>query len=173
MTSQATIKEAMRMHPGVGFPLERYVPPEGCTLNGTFLPGGSIVSMSAPVLHADITVYGKDALTFRPERWLEATPEQLKIMDRSFLSVSLVTPCSSIQVSSGRTDDRQFGYGARTCIGKNISLLEMGKFIPQIFRQFDVLWARSSEEEWKLHAAWFWKQDGIDVTFRSRDKCEA
>lgn len=83
------------MHPGVGFPLERYVPPSGATICDTFLPGGTIVSVSAPVVHADTGVYGPDALEFRPERWIEAEPERLRGMDRSFLSVRLLPDCLS------------------------------------------------------------------------------
>jgi cytochrome P450 len=32
--------------------------------------------------------------------------------------------------------DLQFGVGARTCIGKNISLLEMTKLLPQLVQKF-------------------------------------
>jgi cytochrome P450 len=77
----------MRMHPGVGFPLERFVPPEGAVICGTHLPGGTNVCMSAPTIHYDKSIFGADAHEFRPERWLEATPEQLKKMDRGFLAV--------------------------------------------------------------------------------------
>lgn len=61
----------------------------------------------------------------------------------------------------------QFGYGARTCIGKNISIMEMGKLVPQILRHFDIEWA-SPDPEWKLNAAWFWKQSNIIVKFHPR-----
>lgn len=63
----------------------------------------------------------------------------------------------------------QFGYGARTCIGKNISIMEMGKFVPQILRHFELEWA-SPEPHWKTRAAWFWRQSGILVKFKSRQK---
>ncbi|KAK7900757.1 Cytochrome p-450 [Exophiala xenobiotica] len=145
---QAVMKEALRMHPGVGFPLERYVPREGATICDIRIPPGTIVSVSANVIHMDKEVFGEDADRFRPERWIDASPEQLKLMDRSFLA---------------------FGHGTRTCIGKNISILEMGKFIPQIFRHFDLEWA-STESEWKTEAAWFWKQWGMIVRFRWRGK---
>ena len=82
----------MRMHPGVGFPLERYVPPEGAVICGAHLPGGTNVSMSAPTVHYDKSIFGVDAHEFRPERWLEAAPEQLKKMDRGFLAVCQSTP---------------------------------------------------------------------------------
>jgi cytochrome P450 len=31
-----------------------------------------------------------------------------------------------------------FGGGARVCIGKNIALLEVNKFIPELFRGFEM-----------------------------------
>lgn len=83
------MKEAMRLHPGVAYPLERYVPPEGATICGVDLPGGTNVSVTAPVVHMDMTVYGEDADSFRPERWLDAEPDRLKLMERSFLAVCL------------------------------------------------------------------------------------
>ncbi|KAH6988450.1 cytochrome P450 [Ilyonectria destructans] len=143
---QATIKEAMRIHPAVGFPLERYTPPEGAEICGYMLPAGTNVSMSAPVIHLNKDVFGDDADEFVPERWLEASPGKLRIMDRSFLA---------------------FGYGSRTCIGKNISIMEMGKFVPQILRHFEIQLA-SDCSEWKIHAAWFWKQSNLVVKVKSR-----
>ena len=84
------MKEALRLHPGVAYPLERYVPPEGATFCDVEIPGGTNVSITAPVVHMDKTVYGADADDFRPERWLEAEPERLKLMERSFLAVRLL-----------------------------------------------------------------------------------
>lgn len=81
------MKEAMRMHPGVGFPLERYVPEGGMMVSGVNLPAGTNICMSAPVVHYDKSVFGQDADQFRPERWIEADQEQLKVMNRSFLAV--------------------------------------------------------------------------------------
>jgi cytochrome P450 len=86
---QAVMKEAMRMHPAVGFPLERFVPTGGAEICGKQLLPGTNVSISAPVIHMDKDVFGKDAEIFRPERWLEASSDQLKLMDRSFFAVSL------------------------------------------------------------------------------------
>ncbi|KAJ9612104.1 hypothetical protein H2200_003701 [Cladophialophora chaetospira] len=145
---QAVMKEALRIHPGVAFPLERYIPPEGATICGVKLRGGTNISVNPAVIHMSKEVYGEDADQFRPERWIEASPQQLKQMDRSFLT---------------------FGHGARTCIGKNISTLEMGKFIPQILRHFDLDWV-SPQAEWNLEAAWFWKQSGMLVKFKRRVK---
>jgi cytochrome P450 len=83
------MKEAMRLHPGVGFPLERLVPSEGATVCGVTLPSRTIISMSAPVVQLDRSVFGDDATEFRPERWIDEDPEQLKVMDRSLLMVRI------------------------------------------------------------------------------------
>ncbi|KAG7405169.1 Cytochrome P450 monooxygenase [Fusarium oxysporum f. sp. rapae] len=113
----AVINEALRCHPAVGLTLERIVPPTGVTLAGHYIPGGSIVGCSPWVIHQDTDIYGADAAKFRPERWIEATPEQRKKMTSCLLS---------------------FGAGARTCVGKNISLLELYKLVPTILRIFEV-----------------------------------
>jgi cytochrome P450 len=83
------MKEAMRLHPGVGFPLERFVPDGGATICGVYLPAGTNVSVSAPVVHVNKDVWGEDADEFRPERWMEADADRIKIMDRNFLAVRI------------------------------------------------------------------------------------
>ena len=82
------MKEAMRIHPGVGFPLERLVPENGASLLGYDLAAGTNVSMTAPVVHYDKDVFGPDADKFRPERWLESDAEHIRVMDRSLLTVN-------------------------------------------------------------------------------------
>lgn len=132
---QATIKEALRIHPAVGLLLERKVPREGCKIAGAWMPGGTIVGINPWVLHRDKDVFGADADIFRPERWLEAEPEALKIMDRSMLAVSTYRTAVP-----GVHDNKikQFGSGPRTCIGRNTSLLEMSKIVPQLLWTFEV-----------------------------------
>lgn len=79
----------MRLHPGVGMPLLRSVPEEGIRLESAKIPGGTIIGISAWVIHHDESIYGANTDEFRPERWLEADPDQLKLMDKCFLSVRL------------------------------------------------------------------------------------
>lgn len=85
---QAVIKEAMRLHPGIGFPLERYVPSEGANLGGYSLAPGTIVGVNPHVIHRNKAVYGEDADAFRPERWIEASKEEVAAMDRTYLTVT-------------------------------------------------------------------------------------
>ena len=145
---QASMKEAMRMHPAVGLLLERVVPEGGATIAGTYLHAGTIVGANPWVVARDKSVYGDDADHFRPERWLEADASRLKLMDRNYLA---------------------FGAGARTCLGKNISLLEMSKLVPQILRRWKVELA-DPEKEWELADYWFVKQTGLICTVTNRAK---
>jgi len=125
----ACIKEAFRMHPAAGLPLERVTPAQGIEIDGHFIPGGTIVGCNAWVIHKREEVFGSQVDSYIPERWLDAPPEQLKEMNGTLF---------------------QFGAGARTCIGKNISLLEMYKLIPAFLRRFEVQLDDPSKD-WKLH----------------------
>mgnify|MGYP001588073671 CR=1 FL=1 len=78
----------MRCHPGVSYPLERLVPVGDTELCGRKLRAGTVVGINPVVVHHNTEVYGPDAALFRPERWLEADPERLKVMDRTLLTVS-------------------------------------------------------------------------------------
>ena len=113
----ACIQEAFRLHPAAGLPLERVVPRHGAEICGQQIEGGTIVGCSAWVIHRRPEVFGNNVDTFRPERWLEADGEKRKEMDGTMF---------------------QFGMGARTCIGKNISLLEVYKLVPSFLRRFEV-----------------------------------
>jgi cytochrome P450 len=66
----ACVKEAFRMHPAPGLPLERVVPETGAEIAGEFVKGGTIVGVSAWVVHRRKEVFGEDAEVYRPERWL-------------------------------------------------------------------------------------------------------
>ncbi|KPM42947.1 hypothetical protein AK830_g3621 [Neonectria ditissima] len=127
----AVINEALRCHPAAGLTLERVVPPQGMTVAGHHLPGGTIVGCSAWVIHRDESIFGPNAAEFRPERWIDATAEgQAKMKNTLFA----------------------FGAGSRTCIGKNISLLEMYKLVPAILRTFEIELV-DPEVSWTLHNA--------------------
>jgi cytochrome P450 len=113
----AVIKEALRVHPAVGLMLERVVPSGGVTLHGQFIPEGTVVGANAWVLHRDKQIFGDQPEIWRPQRWLEASKEQKRIMENSLFS---------------------FGAGTRACTGRNISYLEMYKVVPALLMRFEV-----------------------------------
>ncbi|KAF3810152.1 Cytochrome P450 monooxygenase andK [Colletotrichum gloeosporioides] len=150
----ACIKEAFRMHPAAGLPLERIVPEQGAEIAGTFVKGGTIVGCSAWIIHRRPEIWGADVDTYRPERWLvdetkdrEAEEQRIKEMNGHMF---------------------QFGMGSRTCIGKNISLLEIYKVVPSLLRRFDIKF-KDPNQEWQLINAWFVKQVNFYTMFAPRD----
>ncbi|KAJ6037218.1 cytochrome P450 [Penicillium herquei] len=95
---QAVMKEAMRCHPGVSYPLERVVPEGGATLCDVYFEAGTIVGMNPAVIHHDKSIFGEDAARFRPERWIDSSEENVKLMDRHIMTVcrpseSVITAC--------------------------------------------------------------------------------
>lgn len=121
----AVMLEAMRIHSGVGLMLERIVPKEGFTLpDGRYIPGGTIVGMNPWVIHRNEAVFGPDAETFRPERWLQQeheTVEEYEARKKKMKGANLA-----------------FGSGPRTCLGKFLSMFESYKVISTLFGMFDV-----------------------------------
>jgi cytochrome P450 len=62
-----------------------------------------------------------------------------------------------------------FGAGSRTCIGKNISLLEMSKLIPVLVRYFDFELSQNIEQaDWTTKARWFVKPIDFQVKVKKR-----
>lgn len=143
----AVIKEAMRLHPSVGLILEREVPKGGTSVCGKHIPAGTTIGINAWVLHRNPQVF-PDPDSFIPERWLDGSTEKLKEMEQSFFS---------------------FGAGSRTCIGKNISLIEMHKIVPQLLREFEIR-LRDPKKEWKTRNVWFVQQQEFFCDLIRRDK---
>lgn len=85
---QAVIKEAMRLHTAIGLPLWREVPAGGLDLGGYHFPEKSQVGLNPWCAHYNESVFGEDAAEFRPERWLEADEEKLRMMNAYHMPVS-------------------------------------------------------------------------------------
>ena len=134
---QAVIKEALRLHSATGLPLARVVPEGGAMLAGKHFPAGATVGINSWVAHRNTSVFGPDADIWRPELWLSKDDTGIAEMDRYFLA---------------------FGLGSRTCLGKNLSMLEMSKLIPQLLRTFDfVLGEELQYQDWDTKSRWFVK----------------
>ncbi|KAI1505313.1 cytochrome P450 [Biscogniauxia marginata] len=147
---QAVIKEALRLNPATGLPLERIVPPGGATICGRFFPEGSVVGVNTWIEHYNTNIFGQDAKEFRPERWLTDDPEKISFMNRHWMP---------------------FGAGSRTCIGRHISLLEISKLIPRLMRDFDFELSEElskKDTKWSVSNFWFVKPKNFMVYVRSR-----
>lgn len=125
---QAVIKEALRIHPAVGYILRRTVPEGGAELAGRHFPQGvslchnsirskanvhsqTQVGVSAWVLHHNENVTGVDHARFRPERWLEGDETSKTKAAMSFaVSQRLGLPCGAIVANIVTTVRRRLAH---------------------------------------------------------------
>ncbi|KAL1632679.1 hypothetical protein SLS56_003376 [Neofusicoccum ribis] len=151
----AVVKEALRVHPGVGLLLERVVPAEGLALpaGGGFLPAGTVVGMNAWVVNNDKAVYGPDADAFRPERWLRQDGEAEDAFEE--------------RAKRMRDTSLSFGAGRRVCLGKELSLFEIYKAVPTVLGLFDFELV-DPKKEWELTNSWFVRVKGVNVMVKPR-----
>jgi cytochrome P450 len=109
---QAVIKEGLRMWPPLTGTRAKKAPPEGWVIGSKFIPGGTEVGQCVWGLRRDVEIFGADAPLFRPERWLEAGPEQLEKMEAAVGTL--------------------FGNGRHRCLGRTIALIELNKVISEV-----------------------------------------
>jgi len=109
----AVVKETLRLAPAMPVGLARVVPPEGATISGVRIPGGTTVSQSSLFVHLseDIFVCAEE---FMPVRWLG--PDAVKL-DQFLVA---------------------FSGGARSCQGINLAYCELYLGFANLFRRFDL-----------------------------------
>jgi cytochrome P450 len=157
----AVIKESFRLYSPFAVSFQRYAPPQGIMLAGTHIAAGMRVGINPAVSQHYKEIFGADADSFRPERWLDSGGEQVKLMDRNLMF---------------------FGVGTRRCTGKNVrtdvhlvfvladnaqvAMSEIQKIVPEIVRRFD--FHMTHDGPWKTHNAGFNVQTGMTCRFRRR-----
>jgi cytochrome P450 len=108
----------------------------------------SVVGINPWVAHRNRDIFGEDPDQFRPERWVEADVDRAKSMERYWI---------------------RFGSGSRTCIGKNISMLEISKAVPEILQRFDIKLVEASEQMFHhTECDWFVKLKALFVTVKGK-----
>jgi cytochrome P450 len=108
---QAVIKEGLRIYPPATGLMSKEVPAGGDTVKGFFMPGGTGIGWTTLGLMRNVKIWGEDADVFRPERWFEGTPEEIRKRE---IDMEMV-----------------FGYGKYQCLGKHIAYLELNKVFVQ------------------------------------------
>ncbi|GAM82980.1 hypothetical protein ANO11243_009660 [Dothideomycetidae sp. 11243] len=122
--TQACIKEAQRLYPVIGMSLPRRVPAEGMRIHGLYLPSGTTVGCSPSSLHRNKELFGVDADTYNPSRWMDE--DKKMTMER----------CNLI-----------YGGGPRTCPGKYLAEMLVSKIVPTLFKHFDIQVVLPDEDE--------------------------
>ncbi|KAI1080885.1 cytochrome P450 [Whalleya microplaca] len=124
----AVVKESLRCSTPVAGIIPRIVPQEGANVGGYFLCKGTVVSQTIHTVHQNKSVW-PEAGRFMPERWLNG---DLKELDKFFVT---------------------FSRGPRSCLGTNITYLEMYLTIANFFNQLDMTLYRTDEIRWRESAA--------------------
>ena len=106
----ACLQETLRLSPSVSMILPRYAPTDGAFIGETWVSGKTEIAANPYVLHRNTDIFGLDAESFRPERWL-GDPERVRLMHKYFFA---------------------FGYGSRRCLGKSIALFISQKTLVQV-----------------------------------------
>ncbi|KAI0478096.1 cytochrome P450 [Xylaria cf. heliscus] len=137
---QAVVREGLRITAPINFGFPKQVPESGDTLCGKFLPPGTDVYVNYHSMMRSKEVFGEDADTFRPERFLGDGPNvahMIKVVE--FI----------------------FGSGRFMCLGKVVAWLEMNKLFIELLRNFDFQianpekpWTRKSYTSWIVYDFW-------------------
>lgn len=155
---RAVVHEAMRLHPAVAMPLERYVPEGGLTLpNGQYLPPGCIIGIDPYTLGRNPSVWGEDVEVFRPERWLR--DDRHSESEDDYQS----------RLRFMKNSDLTFGAGSRICIGKNLALVQVYKVVATLVARYDISLAHP-DDDWCTHNSFFCRQKDVWVTIRPRQE---
>ncbi|KAI1097219.1 cytochrome P450 [Jackrogersella minutella] len=142
----AVTNETLRIHPSTGLILERRCPKDGVTLHGKHIPEGTIIGVNCWVVNRDKGIFGEDADSFRPERWIDSDPK-----DVARMRVNMFT----------------FGAGARNCIGKNLAMMQLTKIIVELYRNFDIKLA-NPDKEWTVSGGWLTRQTDMETVLTKR-----
>lgn len=120
---RACINESLRMSPPVPSHLPREVLPGGLTIDGHYIPPGTIVGTAAYAIHHNPEYY-PDQFKFRPERW---------IVNEQVGGIS-----SPEAVTTAHAAFCPFSLGRRGCIGKNVACLELEIAVAKLLYTYDV-----------------------------------
>jgi len=138
----AVINEILRLRPPT--PATARTAAEDCTIDGIFIPKGTMVYIPNRVVNTDTKFWGEDAMEFRPERW-ENLPEGYSS------TFSMLT----------------FIAGAHHCIGERMARNEMKAVLCALCANFEFS-PKNVDQTVKVAAAITMKPDGgLELLVRS------
>ncbi|KAG4284981.1 hypothetical protein FPRO06_06241 [Fusarium proliferatum] len=111
---QAIIDETMRLYPAIPSGLQRITPRQGMEIEGTFIPGNTIIQTPTYTLNRDERCFVRPN-DFIPERW---TTQPDLVRDASAFA--------------------PFSIGRYSCAGKQLGLLEVRHVLTQIVSKFNI-----------------------------------
>jgi cytochrome P450 len=139
----AVIEEGLRLFPPAPFGLPRVCP--GATINGLFIPKGTIVSVDTYTVSHDARNFHQPN-NFIPDRWI----------DRKW--------------KVNRDASRPFSLGPRGCLGMNLAYLEARMTLASLIYAYDLELVNQAID-WFSHVTFqtVWKKPPLMVRFHPRD----
>ncbi len=119
----AVAKEALRLRPVIMNIARRLTQP--VELAGHMMPAGTLLLPSIIGIHTDPKIWGPDAASFRPERWLSGEQPTYAWIP--------------------------FGGGARRCLGATFALTEMDAVLRTVLRRVELRADRPRDEKPRMH----------------------
>lgn len=140
----AALSESMRLYPSV--PIDnKDVTADDFLPDGTFVRKGTRLMYSIYSMGRMESIWGKDCLEYKPERWLRN---------------GVFTPESPFKYAV-------FNAGPRLCLGKELAYLQMKSVASAILRNYHVKLVPEHKVEYKLSLTLFMKY-GLHVTLHPR-----
>lgn len=168
---RACIDEAMRLSPSVGGIVPREVLAGGMTVDGVFVPEGTVVGVPHYAIHHNATYFAEPA-RFVPERWIAGS---------KLASGSMV---GETDVALAQSAFCPFSVGPRGCIGKGLAYVEMSITLARVLWLYDVRravgvldtaegregaeWGRDRKDEMQLIDTFTSFKEGVMVDFRKK-----
>ncbi|OLN81689.1 putative sterigmatocystin biosynthesis P450 monooxygenase STCB-like protein 5 [Colletotrichum chlorophyti] len=120
----AVVQEGLRCFPAIPMSLPRYVPRGGRTIDGYFVPEGTVVSCQAYSVHRINSDVFPRPDVFDPDRWMEPMGDA----ERKRLMFA-------------------FANGGRGCVGKHLALAEMKTLLRDIYSRYTTVPEASMTDE--------------------------
>jgi cytochrome P450 len=168
----ACIDEGMRLSPPVPSHIYREVLQGGINVDDHHIPQGTIVGVSAYVIHHNPEYY-PDPFAFRPERWI--LDEKASVDEDS--------------LAKARAAFSPFSQGSRGCIGKKVAYAELLTALAVLLYTYDMrlpakekqrgggdlgskTWGRQRADEYQLKDMFLGDGEGPMVEFRARSQIQ-
>ncbi|KAF3360750.1 hypothetical protein VdG1_01063 [Verticillium dahliae VDG1] len=170
---RACVDEAMRLSPSVGGLLPREVLPGGLTIDGGFIPAGTVVGTPHYTIHHNENYYSSP-FAYEPERW---------IVGATRASTGRAT--TEVDLTAAQSAFCPFSVGPRGCIGKGLAYVEMMVTLARTLYLYDLRkavgvvdpgegspdfeYGRHRVSEFQLSDTFTSVKDGCLVEYRRRD----
>jgi cytochrome P450 len=158
---RAVVDETLRLSPPVPSLLPREVLKGGITIDGSFIPEGTIVGVPAYAIHRNPEYYPEPD-NFCPERWL-VTHSDAAASDNTLSSPFLSRSHTRSSVSLARQAFIAFSQGSRGCIGRQLAYYELHTALAHLLHRFDVHLARDLYTQELMRDSTDWRSGCVDV----------